>query len=490
MAIFGKLFKNVSILSKGPGAVANTSESGFNFGRPDVTVEDKEAIYPQWFFSSRLGQPRQVDTIKIRKLAQSSWVQMVLNTFKKQLSTIEWRIVPKDEDDGKDYTEQIKKVEDFLKNIIPTEDYCIEDLNSELVTDIGEIDGAVVNYVYSSDSYILAEEPTYNLSGQQTGTETVLQLKPIGQRTLVKMRTVDGASVLKEIDIHKNLIRYWQYSFKHPRQNPTPFSPEEMSYLMMNNKSYSVYGFSPVQSIQQVLELLIQGTRYNKDMFKNNAIPDLLVSLPKVPTPELKKLKRAWNNQFKGRPHPIGFVNWAIENVHKLASNNRDLEWLEGQKWYFKIVFGVFGVSSTEAGFFENANKSNDEGQSRVTVRNALKPMMSKLERLHTNRTIVEILQDENNGLEFKYFPKDHVQEEKEFEQNMKKIENDVMTINEFRNMEGKDPVEWGDKPTEKPSMFGSNPMNNPSNEIDDKNKTITYTKAFEVFLDRRNSNR
>jgi len=505
MAILKRLSDNIrSLANKQITSIQPTQDVGItslSFGNST----EREAVYPQWFFSSRLGQPRQIDTTKLRDLAKSAWVQMVLNTFKKEISTIEWRVVPVDETDGVDYTADIEACTDFFTKINVNEQN-VNDINSEAVTDIGEIDAGVWNYVFSSDSYVIGEVPVYDAVGRVIDTEVGLTLKPLGQRTLNQVKSVDGASLLKQVDIHKNLLRYYQYSFKHPRFNPTPFEPEEISYMLMNSKSYSIYGFSPVQSIQQVLELLIQGTRYNKDMFINNAIPDLLVGLPNIPVEKLKKLKRTWNDNYKGKPHQVGFVNWAIDAIHKLSSSNRDMEWLDGQKWYFKIVFAAFGVSPTEAGFFENANKSNDEGQARVTVRNAIKPYLSLFEKNHTNKTIPEILQKEVTGLEFKYFPKDHAQEKAEFEQSKWEVENGAMTINDYRALQGKDPYEWGDEPFKKPGQetsfnFGGNqagipqdPSNPDLDDLDDNQmkslRSQLYKKDFERFIDGRESHR
>jgi len=480
MNFIKSLARNVGILSK---ANASTSQiSNDMFGMTSLgksTPEDRQAIYPGWFFSARLGQPRQVDTRKLRELSQSSWVQMVINTFKREIKTIPWVIKAVDQEDENDYTEKIKKITNKL-NFINDNGDSVVDINSELITDLAEIDAGVANLVYSSDSYEIGEVPIYDNYGVIIETETNLKLKPFGQRELTQVKSVDGSSMLKQVDLYKNLLRYYQYSFRHPKNNPTPFELAEIQYLIMNNKSYSIYGFSPVQSIQQVLELLIQGTRYNKDFFTNNAIPDILATIPKLPKEDLRKLKREWNNSYKGKPHQIGFLNFPIENFEKLSSNNRDMEWLDGQKWYFKIVFAAFGVSPTEAGFFENANKSNDEGQARVTVRNAIKPYIEKLEKFVTNKIINEILQEENHGLEFKYLPKDHDQEKEEFEQNMKELDAGALTINEYRKTRGKNPVDWGNEPYTKTPSFSDNEQEDNSQDDEGDGE---FKKSFEGFM-------
>lgn len=499
MAIIKSLFENISLLSKQTNNIPVTNQeigmSSFNFNtqQPD----DREAIYPNWFFSARLGQPRGIDTRKLRNLAQSPWAQMVIRTFKHQISTVEWDIVPEDEDKEIDRKQDIKKVKDFLKAINDNKQ-SVNDINSEGITDLAEIDAGCFNYVYSSDSYTISELPLYNAWGEVIGTETGLMLKPLGQRKLVKVKAVDGSTMLKQVDIRKNLLNFWQYSFKHPRQNPTRFEKEEIEYFILNPRSYDVYGFSPMQSIQQVIELLIQGTRYNKDLYTNNAMPDLLVSLPKLSKDQLKRLKREWNNSYKGKPHQMGFINWTIDKIEKLSANNRDLEWLEGQKWYFKLVFAVYGVSPEEAGFTESSNRATGDSQERVTIRNAMRPYFQKFEQIHTNKTITEILQNENHGLKFKYFPKDHTLEKIEFEQQMQELLNGIMTINEYRKLKGRDEVEWGDEPLRRPMnmemMQNSFNSNNPkpsenNSEKDEKDKNKIFRKKFEAFVDGRKSN-
>ncbi len=476
------LFRNLKELVTGNTikAISNQEIGLEQLNFSGAYEESREAIYPQWFFSSKLGQPRGIDTIKIRGFSKSAWVQMVLNSFKKQIFSMEWDIIKEDVEDMTDRTDDINTVEKFLKNINKNKDD-ISDLNSELITDIGEIDSGCYNLIYSTDSYEIGQVPEYDAWGRQIGTYEDLMLKPLGQREIVGVKTTDSSSILKQVDIHKNLLNYWQYSFKHPRQNPTRFETDEIVYMLMNKKTYSVYGFSPVEAIQQILELLIQGTRYNKDIYTNNAIPDLLVSLPKVPLKELERLKNSWMTKYKGKTHPVGFINWAIDAFHKLADSNRDLEWLDGQQWYFKIVFAVFGVSPTEAGFFENSNKSNDEGQERVTIRNALKPYLKVFETAITSRIITEILQREDHGLKFKYKPRDHTLEKIEFDQDMTELDKATLTINEFRLKKGRKTVDWGDVPYERSpaqainftNLGGDNNPNKPDDDNNDANENI-----------------
>jgi HK97 family phage portal protein len=419
------------------------SKDVFGFNGSDV-LDEKLPVFPEWFFTARLGQPRAINITEIRTFARSPWIQMVLNTIKKEISTIKWEVVQKDMDKAKGSETDIEKAKEFL-NVINEEMESISDLGSMAVTDVGEIDAVAWVNVYSKGSYDIKDSPIIDDLGNIRGSEKRLVLKPFGQRELLQVRPADASTFLKQIDIYRRLQAYYQYSFKNPRTNPIRFEPAEVNYMLMNKKSYNIYGFSPVQSIQQVLELLIQSTRWNKDFYKNNAVPDAIMSLKGPDKKAMKKFKGEFESKVKGKPHKLLFLN-VDHTFTQMTQNSRDMEWLEGQKWYHWLVFAMFGVSPVEAGFHENVSKGNTEGQERVTVKNAIKPYIKMIEDVVNNRILPEFFQQEKLDIEFKYFPKDHTLEKIEHEQSMQEIDRGALTINEFRKAKGRLPVPGGDQ--------------------------------------------
>lgn len=495
MGFFDKLKNVLSKEIDGEGSFADMSN----------VRNDKLPVMPEWFFSARMGQPRDLNVSEVRSFARSSWVQMVLNTMKKEVGIIDWEVCVEDEESEEDNNSDVKLCTDFFSRMNQEGDD-VNDLYSEMITDVGEIDAGVLVKVFSTDSYEMKQVPVMDDLGNIVGTELRPVLKPLGQRKLVQVRSADGSSFLKQIDVWKRLQAYYQYSFKNPRTNPVRFEPDEVIYYQMNKKSYSLYGFSAVQSIQQVLEVLIQSTRWNKEFFKNNAIPDGIIALPNANKESMKAFENMWNAKVKGKPHKVIFHNTDAK-FSGFMQKATDMEWLEGQKWYFHLVFGVFGVSPVEAGFHENVNQGNQAGQERVTVKNAIKPYL-KLNEKMMSKLISEILQKENHGLVFRYKAKDHAEEQIEHEQDMLEINVGALTINEFRKKNGLDPVEWGDTPGQGlDAQFGQEPMmndngggfndgqkNNQSeaakpgkddkkDDLDSSKKTVSFTKAFEMFI-------
>ena len=379
--------------------VKNTTVAlaGFSSTTPrDSNKEDvRIPIHPDWMLNPVFGQPRGANISELRNFAQSAWVQMVLNTIKKEVTNTEFEIVNVDPDDTNTYDEEKKLISQFLDNINSNHEN-IYDLMMSAITDVGEIDAGVWVKVFSEDSYEEKSVQFVDQLGDDKGTGTKRMLKPLGQRKLKELWYGDGATFLKQTDPYRRLLAYFQYSFRMPKQAPKEFFPEEVVYMMLNRRSYSIYGFSPLQSIQQVVELLTQSTRWNKDFFKNNLLPDAIVSLQGASPESLKSYQKAWERQIKGKAHKTSFVNTPID-VQQLNANAKDMEFIEGNKWYFHLIFGAYGLSPTEAGFHENVNQGNQAGQERVTVRNAIRPYLNMFDRAINKQIINELLQVEND---------------------------------------------------------------------------------------------
>lgn len=432
-------------------------------------------VFPEWFFTAKIGQPRQINYLQIRNFAQSPWVQMVLNSIKKQIMVIPWDLENVDPDDSQSYDSQKKAYKEFLLSIDEGEKNTIIDLASEAVTDIGEIDALSWVKVFSTDSYEMQEVPIEDDVGNIIGTEERPMLKPFGQRELVYVKSADPATFLRQIDIYKRDRAFYQYSWKNPRSSPIRFEPDEVCYNMMNKRSYKLYGFSPVQSIQQILELLIQSTRWNKDYFKNNAFPDGIISLPGANRDSMEMFKENWEKQVRGKPHKVVWHNTDAK-FSAFNMSNKDMEWLNGQKWFFHLVFAVFGLSPEEAGFYENSNRSTQEGQERVSAKNAIKPFLTLIEETINRNITREFFQDKHPPIKFAFNPMDHQLEQIEFDQAMRELQQGTLTINEYRAMRGRDAL---------PETSASNEEDNKASSLeesdDSKKKVSKLLKTPEV---------
>lgn len=382
----------------------------------DIGVSNKLPHVP-WFFNAQLGIPRNVNILEIRQYAKSAWVQMVCNAITKQLMTTEWKIVPVDEkEDVSLYKEQIEKIETFLKFPNRNKD-TFWDVWGAWLRDVLEIDAGVI---YKAR----------NVKGE-----------------LVELFNYDASRFLIKLDAegHGIIEGYYQYSFTNFQSQPMFFENNEIIYGRVNRiPEFFPYGFSPLQSIQQEVEVMIQSTRYNKEFFKNNAMPDGIVGVD-MDEDNLTRFKSYWEQTVMGKPHKLMFHNAKDMNFVNLKTSNRDMEWLDGQKWFFHTVFGAYGLSPAEVGFYDDVNRASQEGQERTTIKNAIKPYLKLIDDKINREVLPEF--EEGGLFKFKWFLHDSEAEKTKHDQMMSKLSANVYTINEVRAMEGKEPVEWGDKP-------------------------------------------
>jgi len=391
---------------------------------------DKLPVYPIWYYSPIRGIPRNINISDLRKFAKSTWVQMVTNTIKKTVKQTDWDIIIKESEKQNEdvYKDQIEYVKEFLNHPNRIPDATFNDILDPMLSDLLEIDAGI---------WYLHKE---NIDGK---------------KKLIEILPYDASTFLKEQDINGFPVKWWQFSFKNPAASPKGFDVDEICYFQTNNRTYNPYGFSPLQAVQQVVELLIQSTRYNKDFFLNNAIPSIIMSLPNANKESLQKFYDDWMNKFQGKPHKILMHNLINHKIDQISMSNKDMEWLKGQKWYMHLVFGVYGLSPVEAGFYEDALKAGMEGQSRVSVKNAVLPYLNLIEK-KINRIIIPAILGEDDlplqkrtPLQFKYFPRDAAQEKIDQEMQLADVRAKIRSINEVRAERGLPPFdsEYADNP-------------------------------------------
>jgi len=429
-----------NMLSKSKEVALSSFISGLG---SDQDVQNRLPITPDWFLNPVFGQPRGLNFYELRQYAASPWVQMVIQTIKKEITNIPIDIVNVDEEDDTKYEKETTLIMNFFDKI-NSNDEELMDMIAAAVDDVAKLDSGVWVKVFTEESYELTQAEIINELGEKTGVDEVTVLKPFGQRELKEIWYADGGTFTKQVDPYRRLQAYFQYSYKKPMQKPKQFFPAEIVWMQLNKRTDSIYGMSPLQSAQQIVELMIQSTRWNKDYFKNNAIPDGIIGLVNSNPESFASFKKNWKKEVQGKPHRLLFHNTDV-NFQALTGQAKDMEWLDGQKWFMHMIFAVYGVSPVEAGFHENVNQGNTSGQERVTVRNAIKPYLTLFERMINRQILPELLQDERPKVKFKFLPEDHDQEKILFENSMKEIEVGTLTVNEYRRMRGRDAVEGGD---------------------------------------------
>lgn len=422
---------------------------------PWASGEGRKAVLTEYFWQPIRGQPRRVDTNELRQFSQTFWVSSCVKTLMDEISSLDWDIIPKDEYKYEWVEEPIKNVKDFLEHPNHNNE-SFGNLLRALIKDILEIDAGVIVKVFDINSYDFDQiEP-------KSGAP---MLKPMGQRKMTELYVRDGASFLKEIDKFGFNKGYWQYSYQIPA-HPMWFNEEEICYISEHNRSMSCYGYARTQSILDVIKSLHYSTLYNKRFFEETPIPDGALSLLDTNESEMKDFSSYWNNEFKAQPHKIAIVNKDLK-WQPFAVSQRELEFLETQKWYYNLVISSFGLTPSELGVTEDVNRATSATQAELVKRKGIRPFL-KLIEYAINHGIIEEFGYE--GIEFQFIYDDPAEKKMRLDNWQMELSMGVKTINEIRNEMGLEPVEGGDVSNSMASMYnrgqgGSGGSNNMSPE-------------------------
>lgn len=441
---------------------------------------DKHALMSTWFYAPQLGQPRGGTPVSVmRQFAQTPQVAMCIKTIIDEIGGIPYSIVPKKGFEDS-FNEQTKEdIEEFLR--YPNRNgESFNTIVKALLKDILEIDAGVIvktfgNYgkekTYSFTSYIAkdGEYPTVDIIAKALTTRA--KLSEIYCRDA-------GTFVINPNEygiLPEDKPAYFQYSWLNHSAKPLPFFKREIVYFNSTPRSNSPYGWSPIESIFMVLESLNNAVRFNKKSFEENAIPDGALSVIGADKDALQRFIHQWKNDVKGKPHKLVIFNEDMKFT-SFHNSNKDMEWLEGQKYYQRLVWAMYGVTPDELGFTETSNRSVGESQSRVFVRRAIKPFLQLLETKITEDIIAEFY-DEEIECEIKWDWVDQALEHEEQAQQREDVAAGILTINEVRLGRGLDPVSWGDENPNQPQQqgfggfdFGDNSFDEFLNEdIDDE---------------------
>jgi len=399
-------------------------------GMPWVSSEGRKAVLTEWFWQPIRGQPRRVDTNELRQFSQTYWIHACVKTIIDEINSLDWDIIPREDTDYERVASQIEELKEWLKYPNKNQEP-FNNIIRALVKDIMELDAGVIVKVYSIDSY------DFDHLEPKSGAPL---LKDVGQRKLLELYARDGASFLKETDKFGFVRGYWQYSYQIPA-HPMWFNKDEIIYISETPRSTSVYGFARTQAILDQVKSLHYSTLYNKRFFEEYPLPEGLISVKDTNEAEMQTLMDWWVREFKAQPHKLGIINKEL-SWQQFTIPNKELEFLETQKQYFKFVIAMFGLTPTELGLTEEVNRATATTQAELTKRKGIRPLLKLIENFINAELIPEFGVE---GVEFTYIYDDPQEKAAKLSNWKMEIDMGIKTPNEVREELGLAPIDGGD---------------------------------------------
>ena len=414
----------------------------------DYRETGRRALLPEWYFQAPYGQPRKVNIDEIRELAKTPFIHLCVTTIIEDFATTPWNIVPKDKD--KFNQSHIDNILEFLKTPNKNKE-TLMDIMRQWARDILEVDAGVIVKVFSDDSYEDSQafetvEHQYKKDGEFRSDKKIeKQWHPLKQkRQMVEIYCRDGSTFLKDGDYTGFVHRYYQYSFKLPRRSPQLFDRDEIVYSMKNPRSYSFYGWSPIQSLEDLIRTLKEQIIMQLAYAREKGVPDTIISILDISPLELKRLREYWKMEMKGKAHKVAVIGREAK-VTPVAVTPKDLEFLSSQQWFMKLVMACFNLNIPLLSLMGEAPRAGTWALQRRERHKAILPLV----QLFENEMNTEILSEfQFDDVEFKFQTYDIDEDKMKRDMQIADINIGITTINEVRQKErGLNPVPWGEEP-------------------------------------------
>jgi SPP1 gp7 family putative phage head morphogenesis protein len=462
-------------------AVANISEATRN--------GLQKAYIPMFLYKPPFGYPRYVDLPNVRRLASVPYVEMCISTIIDEMCAVPWDIVGKD---GKQPNEDhVKQVKAFFDNP-NTNKESFEEIRRKYLRDILEVDSGVINKIFNlggqmveivaRDGATFTKNP--DIYGMFTDRDDLIIDSAILPPNKESSAMAIEPGFISAADARERAA-YFQYGWISGAR-PVPFGKKEIVWFERNPRTESIYGRSPVEVLSETIQTLIYAIEHNLEYFNDNSIPKGVLGFEGASSEEINAFKDQWIDQQRKKDtagnwkkdfHNIPMVG-KVPTYTRFEFTNAELELLEGQKWWAKLVWACFGVTSVELGYTEDAKGlANQIVQSNIFKKRTIYPLL-RLEEYRLNQEIIS--EFEFDDIEFKFILFDVEEETKKATLYKLWLDTKLKSVNEIRQEEGLDPVEWGDKPSEN-NPFGNNlnqnPFGNSGKEEADKKEELQKKK-------------
>ena len=316
-----------------------------------------KAVIPQWFYKPPWGLPLNKDVVEIRRLGATPYVTIVKNTIAHEVAGLDWDV--RVEEGAVVPDEVVQKTIKWLYN--PNRnDESLGYIFQQIIADSIELDAAVI-------------EKVYTLKGE-----------------LSEIYARDGGLFTKNPDVHGVLPderSYWQYSWTIGTP-PIPFNRPDIVYMIRNPRTDTVYGRGEVETLYSTLRMLLYGIENSLEYYTETQTASGVLKLAGATPEEVERFKIQWNESMRrfdagGNSRRAVFkkpvVNADVEFI-KTGFDNEELQLIEQQQWFSKLVWACFGASPSELGFTDDVNRASAVMESASFKRKILRPFTMMIE--------------------------------------------------------------------------------------------------------------
>jgi HK97 family phage portal protein len=242
------------------------------------------------------------------------------------------------------------------------------------------------------------------------------------------------------------------FAYRGPAGKEVPLLRDEVVWFRKFNPLDEFAGLSPIAPARLQFDSGKDAILFNRLFFSNGAHPDILFTVTDPVTDEQREeFLKAFSKRYKGVDKAYGALLWSTSlgpKPERLGLTHTEMQFLEGLRWTVDDASRVFDVprEMLGSGDITFANREMAERhfyRGTITrewtylaneINEMLLPVLRAPEgyRVRFDTTGVRALHDSMVARE---------------EGLLHQVDRGILTINEFREETGREPVSWGDRP-------------------------------------------
>lgn len=267
----------------------------------------------------------------------------------------------------------------------------------------------------------------------------------------VALYNIYAPSLRVKVDAHGTVIGYIQkpMGILSQNSNVVEFEANEIAHFRLANPGNEVYGLSPIESLDIVIETDIYAQEYNLHFFKNHAVPRLHVDLANCTLPQLKRVREYFNKEFKGanNAHKT-IVTEGGAKIVAIGTKPNDMEFLKQRKFSRDEICSVFGVPPMKLGIFEDVNRASSKEADKSFKSEKIIPLQRMIAK-KLNGTVIKEFDKTGEKIRFEFVEVDLRDAKEQAQIDKIDIESGVLTKDEVRKKRGLPPLEKPDETDE-----------------------------------------
>lgn len=223
-----------------------------------------------------------------------------------------------------------------------------------------------------------------------------------------------------------------------------PFDVSEIIHFKFSSITSQLYGMSPLAAVSSSFVFDQNIRNFENTLMKNNARPEAILESPNsINDKEFERLRAQWKEQYGGERNSGKTIILEKGLVYKpITMSAKDIQFMIGRKNAREEICAAFGVPLSKV-TVEDVNKANAKMGEWQYSKDTIEPRLRRNEE-KINEQLMPMYDDNIFVAYDTPIPEDEEFDLRKQESNLRTF---VTTINEVREEEGKDTVEWGDVP-------------------------------------------